>query len=143
MRTTLRALALVGALTLLACGGLLSCGDGRSAADRWRDAATKSCDQRADAVRIAGAQLTAQSTPEQFAQWFGEFFEPAYRTQLDAMRAAGPPDDTARTLVEDTTKVVDTMAANPASFAIAVDPFATVDAGWDSYGLTACGSRAA
>jgi hypothetical protein len=136
----LRALALVCALALLGggCGG-----GGRSSADRWRDTASKACDQRADAVLVASAQLTAESTPEQFAAWFRQFFEPAYRAQLDTMRSASPPDDTARTLLKDTTAVVDTMAADPASFAVAVDPFATVDAGWDAYGLTACGSRGA
>jgi hypothetical protein len=133
-----RALALIGTLALLGCGG-----DGRSSADRWRDAATKACDERANAVSVASAQLTAETTPEQFALWFVQFFEPAYRAQLASMRAAGPPDDTASALVDETTKVVDAMAANPATFAVAVDPFATVDAGWDSYGLAACGSRAA
>jgi hypothetical protein len=135
---SLRAGALLCALALVGCGS-----NGRSSADRWRDAASKACDQRADAVLVASAQLTAQSTPDQFAAWFRQFFEPAYRAQLDTMRTAGPPDDTARTLLKETTSVVDTMAADPASFAVAVDPFATVDAGWDAYGLSACGSRGA
>jgi hypothetical protein len=131
-------MALISTLALAGCGS----GD-RSSADRWRDAATKACDERASAVRVASAQLTVETTSEQFAVWFVQFFEPAYRAQLGAMRAAGPPDDTANALVDETTKVVDAMAADPATFAVAVDPFATVDAGWDSYGLAACGSRGA
>jgi hypothetical protein len=128
--------AAVGAALLVA-----ACSGGKSAKDKWVDASRAACDERAHSVEVASAQLTAQSTPEQFTQFFRQFFEPAYRKQLDAQRAAGPPDDTARALVDDTAKVLDAMAAAPASFAVAVDPFVDVDARWDAYGLAACGSR--
>jgi hypothetical protein len=123
------------ALVVAACSG------GSSAKDRWINTSRTACDDRAHTVEVASAQLTAQSTAEQFTVFFQQFFEPAYRKQLDAQRAAGPPDDTARALVDDTTKVLDAMAAAPGSFAVAADPFADVDARWDAYGLAACGSR--
>jgi hypothetical protein len=132
VRAATVALALTA--TLAACSG-------GSAGDQWRKAATKACDERASTVLVASAQLTGQSTAQQFAQFFTQFFEPAYRKQLDAMRTAGPPDDTARALVDDTAKVLDSIAADPGSFAVAVDPFTDVDARWDAYGLAACGSR--
>ena len=137
MRTRCRATLVV----LVVAAACIGCGGAKSAAERWRDRATKACDERADTIYVASAQLTAQSTPEQFAAWFRQFFEPAYRRQLEALRAASPPDDTAKALVDDTAKVVDTMAADPGSFAIAQDPFSDVDARWDAYGLTACGTR--
>jgi len=118
-----------------------ACGDGPSSAERWKDAAKKACDERAESVRVASAQLTADSTAAQFDAWFRQFFEPAYRKQLDAMRAATPPDDEARALVDDTAKVVDAMAENPGKYAIAQDPFIAVDIQWDNYGLTPCGTR--
>ena len=129
------ALAVALVVTLGACGG------GQSSAERWKDTARKACDERAETVRVASAQLTADSTATQFEAWFRQFFEPAYRKQLDAMRIATPPDDDARALVDDTAKVVDAMAANPGNYAIAQDPFIAVDIRWDNYGLTACGTR--
>lgn len=125
----------IAALLVGACAG-------DSAKDKWIAASVKACDARFRTVEVASAQLTATSTPEQFAAWFTQFFEPAYRAQLQAQRDAGPPDDTARALVDDTTKVIETMAANPGAYAVAPDPFADVDPRWDAYGLMACGSRA-
>jgi len=133
-----------GALCIgLLIGGIALAGrdGGPSAALRWKDTAIKACDERWNAVNVASAGLTAQSTADQFAEWFRRFFEPAYRHQLDSMRAAGPPDDTARALVADTVSVLDAMAASPESFAVAQDPFSDVDARWDAYGLSACGTR--
>lgn len=112
------------------------------AVQRWKDAAVKACDARYEAIRVASAQLTPQSNAEQFSAFYKQFFEPAYRKQLDAMRSAGPPDSTASALVKDTTAVLDAMSADPASYAVAADPFADVDARWDAYGLKACGTRA-
>lgn len=128
--------ALLGTALLVA-----ACSSGKSAKAKWIDASRAACDERAGAVQVASAQLTPQSTAEQFTVFFQQFFEPAYRKQLDAQRAAGPPDDTARALVDDTAKVLDSMAAAPGSFAVAADPFADVDRRWDAYGLAACGSR--
>lgn len=127
----------VGLASSAGCGG-----SGRDAVQRWKDVAVKACDARSESIRVASAQLTAQSNAEQFTAFFQQFFEPAYRTQLDAMRRAGPPDSTASALVADTTAVLDAMKANPASYAVAFDPFADVDARWDAYGLKACGTRA-
>lgn len=139
---TRRRAAIAGlAVVLVAGAALVLAGRGTSAKDRWKQAAGAACDTRAHAVEVASAQLTAQSTPEQFAQFFTRFFEPAYRSQLDAQRRAGPPDDDARALVADTAAVLDAMAADPGSFAVAADPFGDVDARWDAYGLRACGSR--
>lgn len=101
----------------------------------------KACDTRYESIRVASAQLTPQSTPDQFSAFFKQFFEPAYRKQLDTMRNAGPPDSTASALVADTTAVLDAINANPGSYALAADPFADVDARWDAYGLKACGTR--
>jgi hypothetical protein len=120
---------------------LSACGGGASAIDKWKAAARTACDERYQSINVASSQLTAQATAEQFAAWFTQFFEPAYRKQLDAMRAAGPPDDTAKRLVDDTTAVIDAMAADPGSFAVATDPFTGVDPRWDAYGLAPCGTR--
>lgn len=139
-----RRIAAFALLALAACsssGGNSSSSDRSSAGAEWKTAAAAACDTRAAAIKTASAQLTPQSGAEQFAAWFKQFFEPAYRSQLDAQRIAGPPDGTARALVDDTGKVLDAMAADPGSFAVAPDPFADVDARWDAYGITACGSR--
>jgi len=133
----------IAAAVVVSIAALSACGGGASATDKWKAAARTACDERFQSINVASSQLTAQSTADQFAAWFTKFFEPAYQKQLGAMRAAGPPDDTAKRLVDDTSAVVDVMAADPGSFAVAMDPFAAVDPRWDAYGLAPCGTRGA
>ena len=77
MRRAAAAGVVIAALLAGACAG-------DSAKDKWVKASVKACDTRFRAVEVASAQLTATSTPEQFAAWFTQFFEPAYRAQLQA-----------------------------------------------------------
>ncbi len=135
-------MAVVAAVVVVA-GGLGVAFARRDGSSSWTASATAACDARARTVEVASAQLTLQSTPEQYQVFYETFFVPAYRTQLDAMRAADPPDESARRLIDDTAAVVDRIAADPRSFATAADPFVDVDARWDAAGLPACGTRPA
>jgi len=139
-----RAAALAATMTL----ALLGCsGGGNDPKASFVKAAAKVCDDSADAIEVASAQLTPQSTAEQVSQFLVQTLVPLYRKRLDALRALTVPANdqaTINALLEDQRKVVDAIQADPATYtALTQDPFAAVDARWDAYGLTSCGSRSA
>jgi hypothetical protein len=105
------------------------------------------CDESADAIEVASAQLTPQSNEEQVSTFLEQTLVPLYRKRIDALRALVPPagdTTTISALLDDQSKVVDAIEADPKTFtALTTDPFAALDARWDAYGLTPCGSRAA
>jgi hypothetical protein len=127
---------------------LLGCSD--STADPkagFIKSATEVCDRSADDIEVASAQLTPQSTEEQVALFLTERLVPLYRQRLDALRKLAPPagdETTISAILDDQGVVVDAIERDPSTFTkLTDDPFAAVDARWDAYGLTPCGSRAA
>jgi hypothetical protein len=139
-----RAAALAASITLLLLG--CSGGGGDPKAD-YVKAASKVCDDSADEIEVASAQLTPQSTADQVSQFLAQTLVPLYRKRLQALRALTVPANDQATItavLDDQTKVVDAIQADPATFtALSADPFAAVDARWDAYGVTSCGSRSA
>jgi hypothetical protein len=127
---------------------LLACSDSKpDSRAAFIASATKVCDGSADDIEVASSQLTAQSSAEQVSLFLKDTLVPIYRKRIDALRAlTAPPGDEATigSLLDDQAKVVDAIEADPKTYtALASDPFAAVDARWDAYGLTPCGSRAA
>ena len=127
---------------------LLACSDGTSDPKAgFVRSATAVCDESADAIEVASAQLTPQSTEDQVSLFLKETLVPLYRKRIASLRALTPPSGDGATigaLLDDQSKVVDAIEADPKTFtALTTDPFGAVDARWDAYGLTPCGSRAA
>ena len=137
------AVAVAVALLVLGCSGKGS-SDPKAAFVRE---ATKVCDTSADDIETASAQLTPQSTAEQVSAFLKQTLVPLYRKRLDALRALTPPGNdraTISALIDDQAKVVGAIEADPATYtALSADPFSAVDARWDAYGVTSCGSRSA
>jgi hypothetical protein len=110
-------------------------------------AAAAVCDGSADDIEAASAQLTPQSTEEQVSLFLKDRLVPLYRQRIDALRKLAPPagdQATISAILDDQSKVVDSIERDPSTFtALTTDPFSAVDARWDAYGLTPCGSRAA
>ena len=132
------------ALTLL----VLSCSGGKADPKAgFVKSAVAVCDESAGAIEVASAQLTPQSNEDQVALFLKQTLVPLYRKRISALRALVPPAGdqmTIAALLDDQTKVVDAIEADPQTFTkLSTDPFAVVDARWDAYGLTPCGSRAA
>jgi hypothetical protein len=128
---------------------LVGCsGGGSDPKAEFVKAATKVCDDSADEIEVASsAQLTPQSTADQVTQFLAQKLVPLYRKRLDALRALEAPGNDKATItavLDDQSKVVDAIQADPATYsAVSQDPFTAVDARWDAYGVTACGSRSA
>jgi hypothetical protein len=132
------------ALTLV----LLACSDSKSDPKAgFVKAATEVCDRSADDIDVASAQLTPQSTEEQVSLFLKEKLVPLYRQRIDALRKLAAPEGdrpTILAILQDQSMVVDAIERDPSTFTkLSADPFAAVDARWDAYGLTPCGSRAA
>jgi hypothetical protein len=109
------------------------------------DAAEAICDD--SSARIAAAStaagLTTSSAPDQITAFIRDRYVPIYRERLDALGALTlPPEDGERMkhLLADSRDSLDKLAADPTAF-LEEDPFDGVDVGFDTYGLTACGSR--
>ena len=136
------AIAVAVALTLLGCSD--SKPDPKAG---FVKAATDVCDRSADEIEVASAQLTPQSTEEQVSLFLKDKLVPIYRKRLDALRKLAPPAEdqtTISAILDDQSTVVDAIEGDPSTFTkLSNDPFAAVDARWDAYGLTPCGSRAA
>jgi hypothetical protein len=135
-------IAVALALTLVACTDKKS--DPKAA---FVKAASETCDRSADDIEVASAQLTPQSTEEQVSLFLKERLVPLYRQRIDALQKLAPPagdQATISAILHDQTAVVDAIERDPSTFTkLSADPFAAVDARWDAYGLTPCGSRAA
>jgi hypothetical protein len=70
-------------------------------------------------------------------------YVPMYQSRLDSLSAlTPPPEDGVRIsqLLADSRADLDELSANPTGF-LDKDPFSGVDIGFDTYGLSACGSR--
>jgi hypothetical protein len=133
LRSAVVVVALTVALALLACSD-----DGD-----FEERAAAVCDESADDISVASAQLTSQSTAEQVAAFLHDTYVPELRERLAALRDLDPPAEVAAAL-DDYEDVVDSIGADPAAFAgQTADPFADVDARLDELGLEACGSRPA
>jgi hypothetical protein len=134
-------------LAVIITASLLGCSGGSDPKADFVKAASKVCDDSADEIETASAQLTPQSTADQVSQFLANTLVPIYRKRLDALLALHlPPKDqaTITAMLDDQSKVVDAIQANPATFTVAPDdPFTAIDQRWDAYGVTSCGSRPA
>jgi hypothetical protein len=140
--TRVAALAVIVTTLLLACSG-----GGSDPKAEYVKAASKVCDDSADEIEVASAQLTPQSTADQVSQFLAQTLVPLYRKRLDALRALKAPANdqaTISAMLDEQSKVVDAIQADPATYtAVSQDPFTAVDQRWDAYGVTSCGSRSA
>jgi hypothetical protein len=107
-------------------------------------AAKTICDNSAAQIGAAyQAGLTQSSSPDQIIAFTRDTYVPMYQARLDALSALTPPpedSDRIRQLIADSRDALAKLSASPMDYT-AVDPFAGVDIGFDTYGLTACGSR--
>ncbi|MEP9364209.1 hypothetical protein ABLE68_14680 [Nocardioides sp. CN2-186] len=156
-----RSTLLLPALALVLGGLVAGCGgsDGSDGSDAGSDASSAAptithddfvtqanaiCTDAAAELQTAGAELTDTSTQDEVVAFITDTAIPSFQKQHDDIAALGVPEgdeDAVDTLLTSLQADIDKVAADPAAFTTATDPFAEANAAADDLGLTECGSN--